>query len=475
MRRTRIVGTLGPACADEATLRAMIRAGMDVVRVNFSHGTHESHAQRIALARRLAAEEGRVIAVMQDLSGPKLRVGELRDGAVTLEPGAVVTLTTEEVMGDARRFTVRYPELARDVRPGERILLDDGLLELEVLGSQGAEVRCRVVVGGTLLPRKGVNLPGTTLSTPSITEKDREDLAFGLAQGVDYVAQSFVRAAADVEALKSLIADQGAAVPVIAKIEKPQALGDLDNIIAASDGVMVARGDLGVEIPAEQVPGYQKAIIRRCNDRGKPVITATQMLQSMIENPRPTRAEASDVANAILDGSDAVMLSGETAVGRYPVEAVQTMVRIAETVDRDFPYREWFHRSQAQTAATITDAIGQATCEIAYELNAAAIITSTRSGFTARMVARHRPAMPIIATTAERRTLYQMALIWGVVPLLVPHCASMDEMITCGERAALEAGLVRPGDVVVFTAGVPPEITGRTNMLQVHVVGEKQT
>jgi len=472
MRRTRIVATLGPACQDETTLQAIIQAGLDVVRVNFSHGTHENHARQIALVRRLAAEAGRVIAVMQDLAGPKLRVGELRDGAATLKPGAVVTLTTEEVVGDAQRFTVRYPGLARDVRPGERILLDDGLLELEVLGSQGTEVRCRVVVGGTLLPHKGVNLPGTTLSTPSITDKDRADLAFGLAQGVDYVAQSFVRAAADVEELKTLIASHGATTPVIAKIEKPQALADLDRIIAVSDGSMVARGDLGVEIPAEQVPGHQKTIIRKCNDQGRPVITATQMLQSMIENPRPTRAEASDVANAILDGSDAVMLSGETAVGRYPVAAVQTMARIAETVDRDFPYREWFRRSQMETARTITDAIGQATCEIAYELKAAAIITSTRSGFTARMVARHRPAVPIIATTAEQRTLHQMALIWGVVPLLVPQCVNTDEMIALGERAALEAGLVRPGDVVVFTAGVPPAVTGRTNMLKVHVIGE---
>jgi len=477
MRRTRIVATLGPACEDETTLRAVIHAGMDVARVNFSHGTYESHAQRIALVRRLAAEEGRVIAVMQDLSGPKLRVGELQDGRVVLEPGAVVMLTAAEIVGTARRFTVRYPFLAQDVRPGEPILLDDGLLELEVLGVEGAEVRCRVAVGGVLQPRKGVNLPGTRLSTPSITEKDRRDLAFGLEQEVDYVALSFVRAAADVEELKSLIADHPGPgrVPVIAKIEKPQALDDLDGIIAAGDGVMVARGDLGVEIPAEQVPGHQKDIIRRCNDQGKPVITATQMLQSMIENPRPTRAEASDVANAILDGSDAVMLSGETAVGRYPVEAVQTMARIAETVERGFPYREWFHRSQAETADTITNAIGQATCEIAYELGAAAIITSTQSGFAARMVARHRPAMPIVATTAEPRTWHRLALVWGVVPLLVPHCASTDAMIACGERSALEAGLVQPGDVVVFTAGVPPEVSGRTNMLKVHVIGEEQT
>jgi pyruvate kinase len=474
MRRTRIVGTLGPACEDEVTLRAMIRAGMDVTRINFSYGTHEIHARRIALARRVTTEEGRVIAVMQDLSGSKLRVGELRDGAVTLEPEAIVTLTTEEIPGTAQRFTVRYPWLSQDVRVSQRILLDDGLLELEALGIQGSDVRCRVVVGGVLLPHKGVNLPNTTLSTPTITDKDREDLAFGLAQEVDYVALSFVRAAADIEELKALIADRGASVPVIAKIEKPQALDDLDNIIAASDGVLVARGDLGVEIPAERVPGYQKAIIRRCNEQGKPVITATQMLQSMIENPRPTRAEASDVANAILDGSDAVMLSGETAVGRYPVEAVKTMARIAQAVEREFPHREWLRRTQAETAATITDAIGQATNEIAYELQVRAIITSTRSGFTARMIARHRPAMPIAAVTTDRRTLHRLALVWGVVPLLIPHCANTDEMIARGEQAALEAGLVQPGDVVVFTASVPPGVAGRTNMLKVHVVGKDQ-
>jgi len=472
MRRTRIVGTLGPACEDEATLRAMIRAGMDVARANFSHGTHESHARQIALVRRVAAEEDRVIAVIQDLSGPKLRVGELRDGAATLEPGSIVTLTVEEIAGDAQRFTVRYPLLSRDVQVGERILLDDGLLELEVVGVQGSDVRCRVVVGGRLRPRKGVNLPGTVLSVPTITDKDRADLSFGLAQEVDYVALSFVRAAADVEELKALIAGYGASVPVIAKIEKPQALDDLGNIVAASDGVLVARGDLGVEVPAEQVPGHQKTIIRLCNEQGKPVITATQMLQSMIESPRPTRAEASDVANAILDGSDAVMLSGETAIGRYPVETVKTMARIAQAVERGFPYQEWFRRSQLETARTITDAIGQATCEIAYELRATAIVTSTQSGFAARMVARHRPSMPIVAVTAERRTWRQLALVWGVEPLLVPHCASTDEMIASGEQAALAAGLVQPGDVVIFTAGVPPEVTGRTNMLKVHVIGE---
>jgi len=472
MPRTKIVCTLGPASESEEILREMIRAGMDVARLNFSHGDHPTHARRLALVRRLAREEGKEIAVLQDLQGPRLRVGAIAGGSTVLREGEHFTLTTRRVPGDAKVVTAPYAHLPQDVQPGDRILLDDGLLELKVEEATDTDVICRVVVGGILRERKGVSLPGVSLSLPSLTEKDRDDLAFGLAQGVDYVALSFVRRASDIEALRALMDAQGVQVPIIAKIEKGEAIAAFDDILAASDGVMVARGDLGVEMPAEEVPIYQKRIIRKANAVGKPVITATQMLQSMMDNPRPTRAEASDVANAILDGTDAVMLSGETAVGKYPLEAVRTMARIALTTERNFPYEEWRRKALTEPVATVTEAISLATCEIACELGARAIIASTSSGATARAVARHRPRTPIIASTPSETVHRQLALVWGVRPLLVPRFASTDEMITTAMKAAQEAGLVRTGDRVVITAGVPLFVPGRTNMLQVRVVGE---
>lgn len=477
MRRTKIVCTLGPASQSEETLREMIRAGMDVARINFSHGDHQIHARNIALLRRLAQEEGRVLAVMGDLQGPKLRVGEIA-AQVTLRQGTDFNLTTRPVPGDDREVNFPHSEVIRDVQPGDRVLLDDGLLELEILKTTPTDIRCRVVTGGPLASHKGVSLPGVSLSLPSLTEKDREDAAFAIQQGVDYLALSFVRRAEDVSQLRDLLEQNQAPIPIIAKIEKREAVQAFEKIMEVSDGAMVARGDLGVEAPAEEVPIYQKRIIRLANKVGKPVITATQMLNSMIDNPHPTRAEASDVANAILDGTDAVMLSGETAVGKYPVEAVRVMAKIALTTERILPFdrlrtlprQEWMREAVLEPPFTPTDAISQATCEIALEVAARAIIPSTVSGHTARMVAKHRPTTPIIAVTPSPETQRRLSLVWGVYPLLVSEFAHTDQMMETAVQAALEEGLIEKGDIVVITAGVPLGGPGRTNMLKVHVV-----
>ncbi|HEX2988018.1 MAG TPA: pyruvate kinase [Chloroflexota bacterium] len=472
MRRTKIVCTLGPASSNEEVIRALIRAGMDVARLNFSHGTHETHAGLIATLRRVAAEEGRHTAILQDLQGPRIRIGDMDGGQATLIQGDQFALTTQEVSGNPEKATIRGAPLPQDVHTGDRLLLDDGNLELVVERTTPTDVICKVVVGGILKSHKGVNVPGRTLSVPSLTEKDQEDLVFGVEQGVDYVAMSFVRSGEDVLRLKALLAKHGAETPVIAKIEKHEAIANFDEILKASDGIMVARGDLGIEVAAEEVPLHQKMIIHKCNAAGKPVITATQMLDSMIRNPRPTRAEVNDVANAILDGSDATMLSGETAAGAYPLEAVATMARIAETTDEALPYDRLMRRTSANRMCNVTDAIGQATCEMAYELKAAAIITSTESGFTARMVARHRPPVRIIAATPSERTLRQLALVWGVHPHLTDSFNSTEDMIRQVVTLAMHEESVIEGDLVVITAGLPLMAKGRTNLLKLHVVGE---
>jgi pyruvate kinase len=469
MRRTKIVCTLGPASQSEGTLREMIRAGMDVARINFSHGDHEIHARNIALVRRLAQEEERVLAVMGDLQGPKLRVGQIA-AEVTLREGQDFNLTTRPVPGEDREVNFPHPEVIGAVRPGNRILLDDGLLELEVLETTPTDIRCRVITGGPLQSHKGVSLLEVSLSLPSLTEKDREDATFAIQQEVDYLALSFARRAEDVSQLRGFLEQNQASIPIIAKIEKREAVEAFEEIMEISDGAMVARGDLGVEAPAEEVPIYQKRIIRLANKVGKPVITATQMLSSMMGSPRPTRAEASDVANAILDGTDAVMLSGETAVGKYPVETVRMMAKIALTTERNLPYQKWVHAATLEPSFTPTDAISQATCEIALELAAKAIISSTISGHTARMVAKHRPATPIIAVTPSLETQRRLTLVWGVYPLLVSEFAHTDQMIETAVQAARDEGMIEKGDIVVITAGVPLGGPGRTNMLKVHVV-----
>jgi pyruvate kinase len=469
-RRTKIVCTLGPASETPETLRALIRAGMDVARINFSHGGHDDHGRRIAMARAAAAAEGRVLAILADLQGPKLRIGEIAAGRATLVAGETFTLTGRVVPGDARAVRLPHPELLVALRPGDVVLLDDGLLELRVRQNDGVDVLCDVVAGGELLPRKGVSVPHAAVSIPAVTEKDRADLAFALSQDVDYIAQSFVRQAEDVIALRALIVAAGRDTPIIAKIEKPEAIEHLEAILSAADGVMVARGDLGVEMPAEQVPLQQKRIIQLARAAAKPVITATQMLESMIHNPRPTRAEASDVANAIFDGTDAIMLSAETAVGQYPVAAVEMMARIAGATEPALPYGDNIAAAQHSPSQGVTDAVTQATCEIAYELNARAIAPATASGYTARMVARHRPATPILVITPSEPVRRRLALVWGVQTVLAPDAQTTDEMIAAAEHAAMAAGLAASGDTIVITAGIPLGGRGKTNMLKVHVI-----
>jgi pyruvate kinase len=474
MLRTKIVCTLGPASGDEITIRAFIEAGMAVARINFSHGEYEAHAQRIETVRRLASKLGRAVAILADLQGPKLRVGRLPDQGISLVEGETVTLVEAESSEEPGVIALPHPEVLRDVAAGERILLDDGLLELRVVDRNEQGVLAQVVAGGVLQSRKGLSLPHTGLKMPSITDKDKADAAFALEQEVDYFGLSFVRCADDVQHLRTWLADKGAGTPIIAKIEKPEALDCIEEILEVSDGLMVARGDLGVEAPAEEVPIAQKRIIRACNKAGKPVITATQMLDSMIRNPRPTRAEASDVANAILDGSDAIMLSGETAVGRYAIESVRTMARIAAVTERSMPYAEWLQRTFLAGSRSITDAISQVACEIASELGAKAIITSTTSGETAQQVASHRPATPIVAPTPNLATHRQLALVWGVEPLLIDRFTDTDAMMVTVVDAARSRGLVHDGDLVVITAGVPLGGAGLTNMVKVHRVGEEK-
>ena len=474
MLRTKIVCTLGPASADEAVIAAFVKAGMAVARINFSHGTHDDHARQIEVVRRVASKAGRPVAILADLQGPKLRVGTLPDEGIRLQEGGTLTLADQPSSMEPSVIPLPHPEVLRDVQSGDRMLLDDGLLELRVLDSDGERVRAKVVTGGVLTSRKGLSLPHAHLKLPSVTEKDRADAAFGVEQQVDYFGLSFVRSGEDVAHLRGYLRELGAETPVIAKIEKPEALGCIEEILEHSDGLMVARGDLGVEAPAEDVPIAQKRIIRACNRAGKPVITATQMLDSMMRNPRPTRAEASDVANAILDGSDAIMLSGETAVGRYPLQAVQMMARIAEVTERSMPYADWLQRSAVAGTMSVTDAIGQVATEIAADLDARAIITSTISGATARRVAMHRPSRPIIAPSPQLSTCRQLALVWGVQPLLVEQFADTDTMIATAVNAAQARGLVEEGDLVIITAGVPVGGSGLTNMVKAHRVGEEK-
>jgi pyruvate kinase len=474
MLRTKIVCTLGPASSDEATIRAFIEAGMAVARINFSHGEYQEHAQRIETVRRLAGEMDHAVAILADLQGPKLRVGRLPKEGMLLDEGQIVTLVEAESSQEPGIIPVPHPEVLHDVKVGERILLDDGLLELRVMGQGERGVLARVAAGGILQSRKGLSLPHTGIKMPSITDKDQADARFALEQQVDYFGLSFVRCADDVTHLRNWLAERGSEIPIIAKIEKPEALDCIEDILAVSDGMMVARGDLGVEAPAEEVPIAQKRIIRACNKAGKPVITATQMLDSMIRNPRPTRAEASDVANAILDGSDAVMLSGETAVGRYALESVQTMARIAAVTERSMPYAEWLQRSFLVGSRNITDAISQVACEIAAELGVKAIITSTTGGGTAQQVASHRPATSIIAPTPNLATHRQLALVWGVKPLLIDRFTDTDTMMVTVVDAARSRGLVQDGDLVIITAGVPLGGAGLTNMIKVHRVGEEK-
>jgi pyruvate kinase len=472
MRRTKIVATLGPASDSETTIRRLIEAGVDVMRLNFSHGTHAEHAERIARIRAQSEAVGKPVAILQDLQGPKIRTGSLKGQMpILLQDGASFTITTEPIEGDARRVSTTYQDLVHDVQPRDRILLSDGLIELQVMAIHGADVVTQVVQGGSLREHQGINLPGTAVSTSAITEKDREDLAFGLAHGVDFVAMSFVRRAADVQHLKDLIAAHGATTPVVAKIEKPQALEDLDAILDVTDVVMVARGDLGVEMLPEQVPLAQKTIIQAASQRNVMVITATQMLESMIHHPRPTRAEASDVANAIFDGTDAVMLSGETAVGEFAVEAVQMMHRIAVTTEESGRYREqsdMLHRiHHIQRPADSSQAISHAARTITKTLEARAIVAFTQSGYTARLVSKDRPPVPIYALTPEMHIARRLSLYWGVKPLICPAFDRLDDLTNYMQKMLLEHECVRSGERVVMTGGHPLPARGATNFIKI--------
>ena len=473
MLRTKIVCTIGPASRAPEMLRELMLAGMDVARLNFSHGNQAYHGENIERIRAVAAEVGKPVAILTDLQGPKLRVGEMEGEGVPLVSGEKVILTTRPIVGHGGVVPVQYARLPRDVEPGDRILIDDGLLELEVLSTGETDIACRVITGGLLQTNKGMNLPRASHAIPAITDKDRQDLRFVLEQQVDWVALSFVRNPGEVQELKEMIRELAASdrpVPVVAKIEKPKAVDNIDGIIEVADAIMVARGDLGIETSPEAVPVVQKMIIAKCNAVGKPVITATQMLDSMIRNPRPTRAEANDVANAIFDGTDAIMLSGETAVGKYPLESVRTMVRIAQEAERGGLEGLARPRPPLGPVTSIADAVSHATYETASDLGAVAIITPTLSGHTPRVISKYRPCCPIIAVTPSPVVQRQLALYWGVRALLSERTESTDETISGAVRAAQEHGLVKQGDVVVITAGAAGSGPGTTDIMKVQIV-----
>lgn len=472
MRKTKIVCTIGPATEDIDTLVKMIKIGLNVGRLNFSHGTHEEHLRRIEKLREASKIAKIPVAIMLDTKGPEIRLGDIAEGKIYLHEGQNIVLTTEAVPGSKEKVSVNYPGLTQDVRVGGRILIDDGLIGLEVEKIEGNEVFCKVINGGEISSRKGVNIPGAEISLPPITEQDIEDIRFGIKHGLDFIAASFVRKASDVLEIRKILEEAGADIHIYAKIENQEGLQNIEEILQVSDGIMVARGDLGVEIPAEEVPLAQKMIISLCNKAGKPVITATQMLDSMMRNPRPTRAEASDVANAIFDGSDAIMLSGETAAGKWPVEAVSTMAQIALRIEEALDYAEVFDKKRISAQRTITDAISHATVNTANDLGATAIISATKSGQTARMVSKYRPKAPIIAATPREDVLRKLLIAWGITPILVADTLGTDEMIAEAVNGALCSGVITAGSLVVITAGVPVGIPGTTNLLKVHVVGD---
>ncbi|HYV99251.1 MAG TPA: pyruvate kinase [Gemmatimonadaceae bacterium] len=461
--RAKIVATLGPASRPDNVLRSLIESGLDVARINFSHGTHDEHAATIATIRRLAAEAGRPVAILADLQGPRIRIGEL-SGAMTVQPGQDVVLSPEEDVrpGDV---PITYDDLAHDVRIGSRVLVDDGNLEFTVVQFDGRRVVVRTVYGGPLTSHKGINLPGVDVSAPSLTEKDKADVAFGIEHDVDFFALSFVRRAEDIMQLKGMLPK---GVLVVAKIEKDSALQNMESIVRAADAVMVARGDLGVELPYEAVPLVQKRLIALCNQLGRPVITATQMLESMVMHSRPTRAEASDVANAVIDGTDAVMLSAETAVGNFPTHAVRAMRRIVTEIEK-YP-RQRFRTGSPPDDASTEEIIAAASETAARLAQAPAIVVFTKSGFSARIVAARRPVVPIIAMTDQPRTFRQLSLVWGVTPQLVKHCETYEQMLAMAREVVSVHGLAKPGDRVLVTAGVPFDVIGTTNTLKVEVV-----
>ncbi len=475
MRKTKIVCTIGPASESIEKLTQLIEAGMNVARLNFSHGNHEEHAERIRNIRKAAQMTGKTIAILLDTKGPEIRTHNMTNDAIELVAGKEIIISMNEVEGTSEKFSVTYTGLIQDVKVGSKILLDDGLIGLEVLKIDQSqnEIHTKILNGGILKNKKGVNVPGVAVNLPGITEKDAEDIMFGIEQDIDFIAASFVRRASDVLEIRQLLEDNNAThIDIIPKIENQEGVDKIDEILEVSDGLMVARGDLGVEIPAEEVPLVQKELIKKCNAQGKPVITATQMLDSMQRNPRPTRAEASDVANAIFDGTDAIMLSGETAAGAYPVEAVQTMHNIASRTESALAHKAILSLRSKDSEYNITDAIGQSVAHTALNLDVNAIITPTESGHTARMISKYRPKAPIVAVTSHENVSRRLSLAWGVYSQMGKKATTTDDMLDTAVEESLNSGIVSSGDLVVITAGVPVGEAGTTNLMKIHVVGD---
>ena len=471
IRKTKIVCTMGPNLFEKHLIAPLMKAGMNVARFNFSHGTYETHQHYYDEVCRIRDELGLPVATMLDTKGPEIRVRSFKNGHVTLQNGQLFTLTTDEVEGDEERVSITYKELPQDIAVGSSILIDDGLIGMQVERIDGADIVCRVLNGGVVSNNKGVNIPNAHLAMPFISEKDHQDILFAIKNGYDFIAASFTRCADDIMQIRHILQENNChTINIIAKIENMEGVENIDEILRVVDGVMVARGDLGVEVPLEDVPSLQKKLIQRGIAAGKPVITATQMLDSMIKNPRPTRAEATDVANAIYDGTSAIMLSGESAVGAYPVEAVETMVRIALRAEADMDYIRRFSRDTS-ASTDVTNAISHATVTSAHDLNASAIITVTKSGSTARILSRYRPACVIVGCTTEKHVWRQLALSWGTVPLMIAEESNTDDLFEHAVDAAVQNGLVHDGELVVLTAGVPLGISGTTNLMKVHVVG----
>lgn len=475
MRKTKIVCTIGPASESPETLEKLIEAGMNVARLNFSHGTHEEHEVRINLIREVAEKLGKPVGILLDTKGPEIRTHNMQNGELHLTTGQVIDISMTEVEGTEASFSVTYNRLIEDVEQNSIILLDDGLIQLRVLATDTEKGLIHTIVenAGVLKNKKGVNVPGVSVQLPGITEKDAQDILFGIKQGVDFIAASFVRRAKDVLEIRELLEQNGGShIQIIPKIENQEGVDNIDEIILVSDGLMVARGDLGVEIPAEEVPLVQKKLILKCNQVGKPVITATQMLDSMQRNPRPTRAEASDVANAIIDGTDAIMLSGETAAGLYPVESVQTMNKIAERTEHSLDYKAIVSTRSREKEANMTEAISQAVAYTSINLGVKAVLAPTESGNTARMIAKYRPGVPIVAVTGSANTAHTLTLVWGVNPVVCQRVTTTDEILELAVDESLKHGYVTHGDAVVITAGVPVGEAGTTNLMKVHIIGD---
>ena len=474
MRKTKIVCTMGPSTGSDDVLRKLMSEGMNVARLNFSHGTHESHLEMINKIKSLRQELNLPVALMLDTSGPEIRLKDFKDGKITLEDGQDFTLTSGDFLGDTTKAAITYDNLCNDVKPGGTILIDDGEVELKIKSVNGHDIKCKVINGGEISNHKGVNVPNVRLSLPYLSDKDRSDIIFGIENDIDYIAASFVRCADDVKELKFLLKEHhGDNIQIISKIENREGVDNLDEIIAVSDGIMVARGDLGVEIPIKEIPALQKMMIKKCTNAGKPVITATQMLDSMIRNPRPTRAEVTDVANAIYDGTGAIMLSGETAAGKYPLEAVRTMSEIAEYTEQDINYENRYREQNIADISNVTNAISHATGLTAIDIKADAILTVTQSGYTARMISKFRPPCSIVGFTTDNKTYYQLGLVWGVTPMKLDYMNDTNKLLNKAFKLAENAGFVHPGRSAVLTAGLPLGGSAKTNTIRVMTADEE--